>query len=580
MSRSTEFTVSMDKSAPPDIARNISAIFVHAGAGYHSTKNQGVHLAACDRCVLSASTPIYVWLAAIRESLLTDFSAAKMAMRVLKSGGSAVDAVEIAVKVLEDNEVTNAGYGSNLAIDGVVECDATIIDHLGKSGACGAVAQIKNPIHLARTILDASSRPLSLRRVPPNLLVGQGATEFAREYGIPVVSHDKLVSINSRERYKRWKEDLDRVESFQTTVNQHIDDLEQKEVGQKSRSRVFAKPRRIPVNAFLNSTWNEGGPCPSPVLPSFQVREPRIKEALPNPRVQKPCALFIAGPQECENFPVKRARHECSKQIEDLQAPIFHEPCHINLKRLANASVVNGGAFSPVLQSSTRSFDGTSSSVFKSDKGINRQSMNCALHRDDTTCSKLPNDYEDQITDTVGAIAIDMYGHISAGSSSGGIGMKHRGRVGPAALVGIGTAVIPVDESDEEKTCVAVVTSGTGEHMATTMASQKCADRLHFCTKRASGSIDVQTTEEESIESFIEADFMDHPGVRNSTSAGAIGVMAVKKTAYGYFLHFAHNTESFALASMHSNETDAKCVMSRLGNNGRIVRGGRKIRVD
>jgi taspase (threonine aspartase 1) len=63
-----------------------------------------------------------------------------MAMKILKAGGSAVDAVEAAIKVLEDKEITNAGYGSNLTMEGVVECDATVVDHFGRSGACGAVA--------------------------------------------------------------------------------------------------------------------------------------------------------------------------------------------------------------------------------------------------------------------------------------------------------------------------------------------------------------------------------------------------------------------------------------------------------
>ena len=60
-------------------------------------------------------------------------------MAMLRAGGSAVDAVEIAIVALENHSITNSGYGSNLTIRGTVECDATIVDHLGRSGAIGAV---------------------------------------------------------------------------------------------------------------------------------------------------------------------------------------------------------------------------------------------------------------------------------------------------------------------------------------------------------------------------------------------------------------------------------------------------------
>ena len=184
----------------------------------------------------------------------------------------------------------------------------------------------------------------------------------------------------------------------------------------------------------------------------------------------------------------------------------------------------------------------------------------------------------DVITDTVGAIAIDNEGNIACGASSGGIGMKFRGRVGPAALVGVGAAVCPVNVEDKSKMCTGAVTSGTGEHMATTQAANVCAERLYNSVRaRRAGGLEG-CSDDEAVKSMIEQDFMNHPSVRNSHSAGAIGVLAVKKMSHGVYLYFAHNTDSFALASMHADEAKPSCTMSRSHGNGMVAQGGRAIR--
>src|SRR5690606_20798749 len=138
--------------------------------------------------------------------------------------------------------------------------------------------------------------------------------------------------------------------------------------------------------------------------------------------------------------------------------------------------------------------------------------------------------------------------------------------------------VIPEDPEDEEQASVAAVTSGTGEHMATTIASAKCAERLFNGTRRGPGGRSVEEPDEHALlESFILDDFMGHPGVRSQPSTSAIGVMAVKKDRTGIYFYFAHNTDSFALASMSSTEREPLCVMSRLGKIRPVAQGGRKV---
>lgn len=114
---------------------------------------------------------------------------------ILRSGGSAVDAVEKAINVLEDDPVFDAGRGSHLNAMGEIELDASIMN--GTTFRCGAVAavqNIRNPISLARKVMEESEHIL---------LVGKGAARFALEHGIKQSSLDELLV--GRE-LDRWKE--------------------------------------------------------------------------------------------------------------------------------------------------------------------------------------------------------------------------------------------------------------------------------------------------------------------------------------------------------------------------------------
>ena len=120
--------------------------------------------------------------------------AALVGWHVLQAGGSALDAVEAAVRSLEDNPNFNAGTGACLTTDGNIQLDAGIMDgHALSVGAVADVELIKNPISLARKVLES----------PHVLLVGQGAQQFAQEQGISLC---RLEDLMTQRQYNKWKE--------------------------------------------------------------------------------------------------------------------------------------------------------------------------------------------------------------------------------------------------------------------------------------------------------------------------------------------------------------------------------------
>lgn len=122
---------------------------------------------------------------------------------VLENGGSAMDAVETAVKSMEDSPLFNAGCGSVFTATGTHEMDASIMDGSNlKAGAVTLITGIKNPVSLARDVMDNTEHVF---------LAGEGAMEFAQslnyEIKDPSYFHDEL-------RYEQWQQ-LKDTDNFQ-----------------------------------------------------------------------------------------------------------------------------------------------------------------------------------------------------------------------------------------------------------------------------------------------------------------------------------------------------------------------------
>jgi beta-aspartyl-peptidase (threonine type) len=121
-------------------------------------------------------------------------SALMAGWRVLNGGGAAVDAVETAIREMEDDETFDAGRGSFLNEAGEVELDAAIMNGRNlRAGAVAAVQTVRNPITLARAVMEKSEHVL---------LVGKGAVRFARENGMPMCKPDDLIIQREVDRWR------------------------------------------------------------------------------------------------------------------------------------------------------------------------------------------------------------------------------------------------------------------------------------------------------------------------------------------------------------------------------------------
>ena len=138
---------------------------------------------------------------------------------VLAKGGSSLDAVEATIRVLEDDPLFNAGRGAVFTADGRNELDASIMDGATrKAGAVAGVTRTRNPISLARAVMEKS---------PHVMLAREGADRFSVEQGLPQVSPDYFRTEERWQQLLDWRRDnaaqLDRTHSRGTVGAVAID---------------------------------------------------------------------------------------------------------------------------------------------------------------------------------------------------------------------------------------------------------------------------------------------------------------------------------------------------------------------
>ncbi|KAK8786769.1 hypothetical protein V5799_023453 [Amblyomma americanum] len=167
-----------------------AVVAVHVGAGFHAPEKLADYRRLCA-------------------------AACRRAVGLLeRSDGSALEAAAGAVAVLEDDPLTNAGFGSNLTSCGRVECDASVMD--GRTlgfGAVGAVPRVANPVLVAEALCRTQQAgPLPLGLTPPCFLVGEGALHWARDHVRADVEREPraLVSSRARRRYAKLRRRLER----------------------------------------------------------------------------------------------------------------------------------------------------------------------------------------------------------------------------------------------------------------------------------------------------------------------------------------------------------------------------------
>ncbi|KAF9131677.1 taspase, threonine aspartase, 1 [Mortierella sp. 14UC] len=438
-----------------------------------------------------------------------------MLLTTTTHGVSAAEVVECMIRILEDDPVTNAGTGSNLNLDGQVECDASIMDGTTLGfGSVGAVSDFKNPISVATKILQESDQgPLSLGRIPPIMLVGPGVAQWVETMVTDSSATSSLSSLEACSGLER--------------------------VPRQPSADALAKARE--QMSRIDTTGAGAGEEDGSIGGSLVTMEALRRHVRFQSMLKKAAAGETTMTASMTPLGTRTTPLESPTSLNDQQD---------------TEDNLDGSQKRNRTESDESNTSGSESSIKR------RQ-----IVQDET----LEIDEEDRLQDTVGAICIDAQGHVAAGVSSGGIAMKFPGRVSEAALFGAGCWAQDATEDTDGFACSL---TGAGEQITKTLLARTCMETCLAVDDLSDAGYQVLERFMASplLRGYREK-YAGMIGVRVDHEAleGGGGVRAE--------MVFAHTTQTMGIGYMSAQDIKPTAIMSKKNPGSSKVVSTRMVRL-
>lgn len=526
-----EHSISSDFTST-NSTRPLKLVAVHLGAGNSHHDEESLNLAKkiCEQVMLQTSAqPLSSSSKKRRKNSSNSYEQVhrdnQSQLNINSDKITAESAVVHLVKLMEDQQSLNCGFGSNLNIKGQVECDASLMsDETQMWAGVGAVSGCRNPILLAKSLYDHRLVPRPLSLIQPNLLVSSGAKQWMRERCSHLsVMDSKMVSSKSFSTYQKIKSKYDSAMKLTSPFYQERTSLNQSET--QAKGSKYAHKKTLIDHSHAGSPLNRSQDYPTSRVVNY------------NSSTNLDHGFYCVAEHASESI--------LSKPEPSCQIPVMKE----------ESPEEADGPFSSKAKSTPRDYliQTMEAHDFSGEENIDLL----------TSCS---NHYR---LDTVGAIAVDSNNNFASAISSGGILLKYKGRVGQAAVPGAGCW---------SEDSVAITTTGVGEYLTLSMFAKKFYDKMQtlrllydlgHVEKKPDLSDMINNGIEECFEDLMSSAALAHVDPRERL-AGMLAVSTLNSKSspdrvenQDLYLSYAHNTNSMCVGYMTCDDIVGHSVMSR-----------------